>query len=272
MTLDEALTHLHELPAIPAVVQEVISSFSEPDVDIEKLARKIGQDQALTAKVLRVANSSFYGFPRKIAALQDAVVIMGLSGVRSLVLSAGLLQTLGKNDGGALNRQDYWKRSFRVASYAKAVARCLRQPAEIAFTAGLLHGIGELALDTCLPELYAQALAQAEAEACDLITAEQNTLGFHHDALGAEVARRWNFPSVIEQAIRNCHSANISTLEPLSTVVCMAVLLEQGTLPSDIVQWISEADQECTGSDASQLIALLPDAAQLEAGVASLLS
>ena len=69
MTLDEALVHLHHLPAIPAVVQEVVASFSAPVVDIEKLADKIRQDQALTAKVLRVANSSFYGYPRKIASL-----------------------------------------------------------------------------------------------------------------------------------------------------------------------------------------------------------
>lgn len=271
MTLDEALTHLHQLPAIPAVVQEVVASFSAPDVDVEQLATKIGQDQALTAKVLRVANSSFYGFPRKIASLQDAVVIMGLSGVRSLVLSAGLIQTFGQAGGGGLNRVDYWKRSLRVATYAKAVAKCLKQPPDIAFTAGLLHGIGQLVLDTCLPEQYLQALAYAEAEQCDLIQAEVKVLGFHHDALGAEVAHRWNFPAVIEQAIRDCHRADIETLTPLSAVVSLSVRLEQGDLPGALLPLVSAEHQVLMGPVASRLIGMLPDEEQLEAVAASLL-
>ena len=230
MTLDEALTQLHQLPAIPAVVQEVVASFSQPNVDIDKLAGKIGQDQALTAKILRVSNSSFYGFPRKIASLHDAVVIMGFAGVRSLVLSTGLIHAFEQASGGTLNRAEYWKRSLRVATYAKAVASCLKQSPEIAFTAGLLHDIGQLVLDTCLPEQYQQAIDKAQAENCDLMTAEAAVLGFQHDALGAEVARRWNFPTVIEQAIRDCHSLDMRALEPISTVVCLAVRLEQGEL------------------------------------------
>lgn len=271
MTLDEALSHLHQLPAIPAVVQEVVASFSAPNVDIEELAAKIGQDQALTAKVLRVANSSFYGFPRKIASLQDAVVIMGLSGVRSLVLSAGFIQAFGQQGAGALNRTEYWKRSLRVATYAKAVAKCLKQPPDTAFTAGLLHDIGQLVLDVCLPEQYAQVLAHAAAEHCGLIVAEEAILGFHHDTLGAEVARRWNFPTSIEHAIRDCHSEDMRALESLSAAVCIAVCLDQGDSPMSLIARVSAANGEYLGSEASRLIPMLPDAEHLEAVAASLL-
>lgn len=271
MTLDEALTQLHQLPAIPAVVQEVVASFSQPNVDIDKLAGKIGQDQALTAKILRVSNSSFYGFPRKIASLHDAVVIMGFAGVRSLVLSTGLIHAFEQASGGTLNRAEYWKRSLRVATYAKAVASCLKQSPEIAFTAGLLHDIGQLVLDTCLPAQYQQVIDKAQAENCDLLTAEAAVLGFQHDALGAEVARRWNFPTVIEQAIRDCHSLDMRALEPISTVVCLAVRLEQGELPATLFTQISVENQELLGPEASRLIPMLPDEDKLEAAAASLL-
>lgn len=271
MTLDEALTQLHQLPAIPAVVQEVVASFSQPDVDIDKLAGKIGQDQALTAKILRVSNSSFYGFPRKIASLHDAVVIMGFAGVRSLVLSTGFIHAFEQASAGTLNRAEYWKRSLRVATYAKAVARCLKQSPEIAFTAGLLHDIGQLVLDTCLPEQYQQAIVKAQAENIDLMTAEAAVLGFHHDTLGAEVARRWNFPVVIEQAIRDCHSADMRALEPMSVVVCLAVRLDQGDFPATLFTQISVANQELLGPEASRLIPMLPDEEKLEAAAASLL-
>lgn len=271
MTLEEAISHLHQLPAIPAVVQEVVASFSAPDVDIEVLAGKIGQDQALTAKVLRVANSSFYGFPRKVASLQDAVVIMGLSGVRSLVLSAGFIRAFEQASGGALNRTDYWKRSLHVATYAKAVAKCLKQSPEIAFTAGLLHDIGQLALDTCLHEMYVKALDHAQAANCDLLSAEEAVIGFNHDVLGAEVARRWNFPTVIEQAIRDGHRQDLRTLEPMSVVVCTAIRIEQGEAPAVIANQVSEVYQALFGPEASRLIPLLPDGQQLEAMAASLL-
>ena len=189
MTLDEALAQLHQLPAIPAVVQEVVASFSAADVDIDKLAHKIGQDQALTARVLRVANSSFYGFPRKIASLHDAVVVMGLAGVRSLVLSAGFVQAFSKAGDGALDRIEYWKRSFRVATYAQAVAKCLKLSPEVAFTAGMLHDIGQLVLDTCLPQQYAQVVAQAQADGCDLISATRSPIEF--TGVAALITRTW---------------------------------------------------------------------------------
>ncbi len=271
MTLDEALLHLHQLPAIPAVVQELVASFSAPVVDIEKLANKIGQDQALTSKVLRVSNSSFYGYPRKIASLQDAVIIMGLSGVRSLVLSAGFIRVFGQEAGGALNRVEYWKRSLRVATYAKAVAQCFKQSPETAFTAGLLHDIGQLVLDVCLPEQYVQVLAYVEAESCSLSAAEDAVLGFQHDALGAAVARRWNFPTVIEQAIRDCHRPDMRALEALSVVVCIAVRLDQGDPPASLVSRVAVEYQDYLGPEAGRLIPMLPEEEQLEAITASLL-
>lgn len=270
MTFEKALSRLHQLPAIPAVVQEVLASFNASHIDLDELVGKIGRDQVLTAKLLRVANSSFYGFPRKIASLHDAVVVMGLSGVRSMALSVGFMHAFDNSGHGTLDRVEYWKRCFRVASYSKAIAKCLRQPQEVAFTAGMLHDIGQLVLDICLPEQYAEAVARAQADGSDLIAAEEAMLGFHHGMLGAEVARRWNFPPEIEQSIRDCHKLPENP-PPFSMIVGMAVRLDRGDSPASVLEAVPPARGKNMGLDADRLAAALPDRNQLEAGMAGLL-
>lgn len=269
--MEKALAQLHRLPAIPAVVQEVVASLTT-NIGLDELAGKIGRDQALTARLLRVANSSFYGFPRKVTSLHDAVVVMGLAGVRSMALSIGFVHAFPDHGSGPLDRTEYWKRCFRIASYAKAIAKCVRQPQEVAFTAGMLHDIGQLILATCLPEQYAEAAARAQAGGGDLIAAEEAVLGFHHGELGAEAARRWNFPPEIEQAIRDCHGPRNEDLPSLSEIICMAIRFDRGNSPASILEAMPPPWREAAGPDAGKLIAAMPDRNQLEAGMAGLLS
>lgn len=115
ITSDQVIAKLHQLPAMPAVVQEVIASFTNDKLDSAVLADRIAQDQGLSAKVLRVSNSSFYGLPRKIGSIQDAVMVLGFNSVRSLALSAGFVHVFPPVPGSPFNRQAYWKHSFRVA-------------------------------------------------------------------------------------------------------------------------------------------------------------
>ncbi|MEK7811142.1 MAG: HDOD domain-containing protein, partial [Pseudomonadota bacterium] len=90
LSQQELIARLHQLPSLPVVVQEVIASFKDPGLDTPSLVEKISLDQGLSAKLLRVSNSSFYGLPRRIGSVQDAVVVLGFDVVRSLVLSAGI--------------------------------------------------------------------------------------------------------------------------------------------------------------------------------------
>lgn len=228
ITSDQILAKLHQLPAMPAVVQEVMASFNNDKLDNAVLASRIAQDQGLSAKVLRVANSSFYGLPRKVASIQDAVVVLGFNSVRSLVLSAGFVHAFPPVPGSPFNRQAYWKRSFRVAGYAKALAQCLRQDQQMAFTAGMFHDIGQLVLDVCIPEQFADVLKKQQASGLDLAGIEQAELGFDHVSIGAEMARRWNFPLEIEQSIRYWHTPEHEPFEPVAGLVHVAALLENG--------------------------------------------
>ncbi|MFA6061801.1 MAG: HDOD domain-containing protein [Gallionella sp.] len=259
------LDKLHQLPAMPQVVQEVLASFRNARAGSAVLARQIAQDQGLSARVLRVANSSFYGLPREIGSIQDAITVLGFDSVRSLVVSAGFMGTFPSGQDGNFDRQAYWLRSFRVATYTESLAKCLRGGRELAFTAGMFHEVGQLVLSICIPEMYAAVLAQHKASGGELIQIERTALGFDHAGIGAEMARRWNFPPEIEQAI---HYWRDPLHEPFGTVtglVHVAAMLESGLRDDALISSLPERLLSRLNISAEGVNACLPQADQLDA-------
>jgi HD-like signal output (HDOD) protein len=222
------LDRLHQLPAMPLVVQEVMASFKDEHAGSASLARKIAFDQGLSARVLRVANSSFYGLQREVGSIQDAVMVLGFDTVRSLVLSVGVMRAFQTASAGSFDRQAYWKHSFRVAVYTEALAQCLGRDRRLAFAAGMFHEVGLLVLDVCIPQQFAAALARQRVSGVDMVEIERAELGFDHAGIGAEMARRWNFPLGIEHAIHYWRTPEHEPFEPLTGMVHVAVLLESG--------------------------------------------
>lgn len=254
------LAHLHQLPSLPAILQEVIASFCNPNLDAATLSHKIEQDQGLSARVLRVANSSFYGLPRKVGSVQDALVVLGFDTIRSMVLSAGMVQAFPAVSGSTFDRQRYWQRSFRVALITKALASQLRKGMQLAFTAGMFHDIGLLVFDLCIPEKFAELLQHADS-ALNLVETERAVLGFDHAEIGAELIRLWNFPSEIEQAVR-CWQQPDATPEPLAGIVHIAVLLERGLRGDALMEKLPEHCR--TAISWARIEACLPSQEQLE--------
>lgn len=268
--MHEILDNLHQLPAIPAVVQELIQNFDNPALDSQHLAQKISQDQALVAKVLRVANSAFYGLPRQVGSTQEAVVVLGFGTVRSLVISAGFINAFSASTPAAcVDREHYWQRSLVVATYAKAVAKCVRQDSEMAFTAGLLHDIGIMVLDVCAHERFAIVWKNAQGDGDELIQAERAAFGFDHAELGAEVAHRWKFPSAIEDAIRYHYQPEHQPFQILTGVVQVARMLalaSEEDCPED--EWFARIPQTLRDAlklNRDKLHKCLPQPEQLEA-------
>lgn len=272
MTRDEIFDRLHQLPAMPAVVQEVMGSFRNVNLDTGTLAHQIAQDQGLSAKVLRVANSPFYGMPRKIGSIQDAVMVMGFNTVRSLVLSAGFMHAFPPVPHDLFDRRAYWKRSFRVAHYTKALAQYLRQGQQTAFTAGMFYEIGLLVLDVCAPELFADLLRQQKTSGLSLIEIEQSALGFDHAEIGAELARRWNFPPEIEQVVRCWRTPEHKPFEPVAGMVHAAALLESGLSGEALMAHLPDAVRDRLGISWERIAPCLPEPDQLDASVDSMLA
>lgn len=221
---DTVLKGVRNLPSLPAVVIELLQSMDNDDADTRQLANKLGRDQALAAKVLRVANSSFYGLQGKVESIGDAIVVLGLHGVRTLATAAAVTNVFagkGKEDGPGYDLRHFWRHSIAVGLCAKEIARQRRLNAGNAFAAGLLHDIGRLALASCFPgHLAAVAQDRAATGECWLF-AERRVLGLDHAVIGQLLTEHWRFPTLLSQAI-GTHHAPDTPHDPLATLVHVA--------------------------------------------------
>lgn len=240
MSKQALLAKLHQLPSLPLIVQEVIASFNNPDMDTTSLATKIAQDQGLSAKVLRVANSSFYGLPRKVGSIQDALVVLGFASVRSMALSTGMALAFPASASSPFDRNAYWQRSFRVAAIAKALAKNLRKSEQLAFTAGMFYDIGQLVLDLCIPQQFGGLVQQQADSGLSLLEIEQAELGFDHAEIGAELVKMWNFPTEIEQVVRDWRYPELQN-DPLVDIIHVAALLEAGLRGEELMAKLPES-------------------------------
>lgn len=213
IALDQVVRHIHDLPSLPAVVAELLASMAQDDVDLHYLAGRLALDQALAAKTLRLANSSFYGMPSKVTSIQQAMSVLGLHSIRTLVTACGVIGALPRPLFAALDFKRFWRHAIATAVWARALAHHLRQRPDTAFTAGLLHNLGTLVLATRFPAQYASVPAwRSTHEDASLSQAELAVFGVDHAQAGSALAAYWKFPPAIQDAIRHQHCTNASGL------------------------------------------------------------
>lgn len=206
ISLEELVARVEDLPALPLIVSQVIRLTEDPDSTAADLNAVISCDQALTAKVLRLANSAYYGFPRRVGTVTEAVVLLGFNTIRNLVLAASVSNVLQREAPGyQLARGDLWWHSLTSAMAARLLARKVRfRAAEEAFVAGLLHDIGKLILSQYVDQAYQELLERVTQGGLPFMEAEQDILGFDHAQAGGLVAEKWNLPETLVEAI-SCH-------------------------------------------------------------------
>lgn len=192
------------MPSLPTLVTEIIASFDNDQADVATLAGQISQDPGLAVKVIRVANSSFFGLSRQIGSVQEAVMVIGFSSLRGLVTAAALVNSFPSGEN-AFDGRHFWQHSIEVGGCAKALAKRLGTDTEIAFTAGLLHDIGRLVLGVYFYDEFLRVLDYRKNNGVSMLAAEQAVLGLDHAALGAKAAERWCLPPAIQVAIGDHH-------------------------------------------------------------------
>jgi putative nucleotidyltransferase with HDIG domain len=193
------------LPTIPTVLARILQLVDAETASGKDLIAVVERDQALTGKLLRLANSAFFGQSRKVATIPRAVVLLGFSTVRNLALSVKVWETLGA--GAARSRlEELWRHAVAVAMATKVLATRLRAgDPEEAFTAGLLHDVGRLLLAMRFRDDYWRAVGGAgEVEAVDRLEAEH--LGIDHAEVGSWVLEAWNLPPSIVELVAQHHS------------------------------------------------------------------
>lgn len=215
--LNDVIRRIHDLPSLSAVVVELLTSMEDEDVDVHVLGAKIACDQALTAKTLRLANSSFYGMSSKVTTIPQAISVLGFHSVRTLVTACAISSSFPA--GGQFDFKSFWRHSVAVAVCAKLLAVRFKLKPDTAFTAGLLHDIGTLVLATRFPAEYARVLAHRAQHDCYIIVAEQAIFGLDHAATGSALAAYWKFPEAIQRAVAEHHSETCAGPVSLQLVV-----------------------------------------------------
>lgn len=207
---------------LPATTMKIIRLMNDASSTAGQVADVMETDQALTARVLRVANSAYYGLPRRVATARDAVVLLGHNTLRSLIFTASVSGILGrKATGYALGEGELWKHSMGVANGCRLIARRNhRGLAEEAYVAGLLHDIGKIVLEQFLREEFANTMEVANAKSLTFDQAEREIFGLDHAQVGGLLAERWQLPPDFVSAIRHHHSP----LEAKDALVITAIV------------------------------------------------
>lgn len=200
MDIQSLIDQPHKLPTVPAVTLKLIASFSEEDVSFKQIAEQISADPALSAKLLRLANSAYFHLSRTVGSVEEALQMLGFVMVRNLVLGNGMAVAFRNTKGMDLHQ--FWRYNLFAASASRWLAGKSGVNSDLVFTVGLMHGIGQLQMHVAAPQAVLpldEILPVLDAGRAAL---EQEKLGFHNGDVAAELARLWNFPQAIAIAMR----------------------------------------------------------------------
>ncbi|MFC6840455.1 HDOD domain-containing protein [Xanthomonas theicola] len=259
MKLEVLFDRLHTLPTIPKVAQDLILQFDNPKTSLDSVARNIELDPVIAAKVLRLANSARFRGMRDSTSVEDAALRLGFNTLRTLVLASAM--TGAFHAPSHFDLRGFWLHSFEVAGVCRLLARQKGLDPETAFTCGMMHNIGELLIQTGAPD-YAARL-HADASSSGRAAEETVQLGFGYPEVGAELARRWHLPQVIQTAIAyQARPLQAPGTEPMPRLVAQAALVadaleRHGGATADARQAVSGPLLEDVDLDA--LFATLPE-------------
>ncbi len=206
--LDVIVGKVNEMPVLPSRINKIMEIVQDPNSTVHDLELEILKDQSLTSKVLKLANSTHYGYPRKISTVSRATILLGFKTIESISLASTVSKFLiGELEGYALEEHDLWNQSQTCAIVSRYIAKNKRfnQP-EQAYVAGLIRDIGKTILNYYVKNEYNNIIEMVETENISFLEAEKIILGFDHAQVGGKVAEKWNFPKELVEAIEYHHT------------------------------------------------------------------
>ena len=228
--LDKIVSSIGDLPATPVIISSLMNLTSDLNTDINKITRALMSDQSLTAKVLKLSNSSFYGRAKEVKTLKESIVLLGFKTLRSLVVATST-HSLYNSSGGEFHNK-LWEHTLGAAISARLIAKKIRHPlVEEAFIAGLLHDIGKLVFLQKKPQEYIEIIIKTEMAQGQFIVFEEEKFEFNHTDIGLLLLHKWSFPKELSNAVFEHHDpievGDNEKPPPLSFVIHLANLMSK---------------------------------------------
>jgi putative nucleotidyltransferase with HDIG domain len=204
------LKSIKTLPPFPVTIQKVMALAGDPDSSLTELAAVIRLDQAITANILRICNSAYFGLRRPVDNVNDAIMHMGKKNVLRAVVAAGISRYFCNTRGYDVKSGDLWEHAVAVALLSQICAARISRPDDPRlFTAGVLHDIGKMVMGEFVHEAWQKIQELTERQKYSFLEAEQEVLGVNHAELGGEIALIWKFPDEILKAIAFHHRPDL---------------------------------------------------------------
>lgn len=217
ITLEYIVNKIEDIEVMPEIIQEIIQLTEDPDSTVHDIEKVILKDQVLTTKILRLANSAYYGYARKISTISQATVLLGFQAIKGIAMASTVKSYMTQElKGYSLEKDELWIQSQSCAIISRFLAKSIKYTnPEEAYIAGLLRDIGKTILNQHMEKEYLEILSLVKENDLSFLDAEKQVLGFNHAEIGAKVAAKWNLPKELVDAIGLHHTPELATENPL---------------------------------------------------------
>lgn len=203
--LNEILSRIEELPTLPVVSQRILELMTDENASNRDIAKLVENDQSLALKIMRIANSAFFGSLIKISSLEQAMAKLGMNEVRSIVLAVSVYDFFSNSDSGAFDRKRFWKHGIVCSQAAKHLGSLFRTDNDTLFISGLVHDMGKAVMDEYFHDEFLSIINYIELKRCTFSEAEKTVIGVTHSHIAAKLLSQWKFPDNIVQQILHHH-------------------------------------------------------------------
>ncbi len=226
----DTVSNISTIPTLPMVLDRITKLLKNPQTSAEEVGRAITKDQALASKVLKLVNSAFYGFPGRISTITHAVVILGFSTIKNIILTASIFETFkkGRENSTGFDMEKFWLHSVACGAAAQTLAKHIgNQDKEESFIAGLIHDIGKIILCQYLPKEFTEIIRHVREKNTLIYESEKELYETTHQEIGGLIAQNWNLPANLQHAICYHHipSKSQNHYITISIVHCADILV-----------------------------------------------
>lgn len=235
LAFDEIIKKSERLPTLPGIALKLIEEVRKENPQITKIVSLISSDPPLSAEILKCVNSPLYDLNTRVSSVEHAVNMLGLDTIKNLALSFSLLKGFQQEGPFRFDYKSYWKDSLVSAHSAKLIASCVNpNVSEDAFSLGLLHNLGILALALALPKQYSLVLKEMQASGCSHQEAEDHVLGFNHMEVGQRLMKSWRLPEIFYLPVAFHHHPEKLPTNKSSEIDLLTKILHLSTLYVDL--------------------------------------